>query len=91
MFALNFAYWLYIKVKFGLQPFTKSYLWVIFISIASLLIGIYLPVIDNFLIDVAYRSAIVALVYLTLTYWLNISVDINELIDKALFRRRNIE
>jgi O-antigen/teichoic acid export membrane protein len=91
MFALNFAYWLYIKVRFGLQPFNRSYLWVILISLLSLLIGIYLPVINNFFIDVVYRSAIVTLIYLTLTYWLNISVDINELIDKALFRRRNIE
>jgi O-antigen/teichoic acid export membrane protein len=84
MFALNFAYWLYIKLKFGLQPFTKSYLWVIFISGLSLLIGIYLPVINNFFVDVAYRSIIVALVYLTLAYWLNISFYINEFIDKAL-------
>jgi O-antigen/teichoic acid export membrane protein len=88
IFALNFAYWLFIKVKFGLQPFNKSYLWVVLISGISLLFGIYLPVIDNFFADVAYRSVIVGALYLTLTYVMNISVDINELIDKALMRKR---
>ncbi|WP_295651423.1 polysaccharide biosynthesis C-terminal domain-containing protein [uncultured Mucilaginibacter sp.] len=88
MFALNFTYWLYIKVKFGLQPFTKSYLWVVLVSLISLFVGIYLPAINNFFVDVAYRSLIVALLYLALTYWLNISVDINELIDKALLRHK---
>lgn len=88
IFALNFAYWLFIKVKFSLQPFNKSYILVIFISGISLLVGVYLPVINHFFADVAYRSVSVAVLYLALTYLSNVSVDINELIDKALFLKR---
>lgn len=84
MFALNFAYWLFIKVKFKLQPFDITYVYILIISIISLSAGLFLPVIPGFFFDLIYRSAIVALIYISLAYLFKISEDINLVLDKVV-------
>lgn len=88
MFILNFIYWLFVKVKFGLQPFGKAHLLVILISIIALLIGLYLPLVHNIWVDMLLRSAIVGVVYIALAYLLKISDDINQLFDGVLKLRK---
>lgn len=88
MFTLNFVYWLFIKVKFKLQPFDKTYIYVAAIALVCLLIGLYLPVISGFLFDLIYRSGIVALIYIFLTYLFKILEDINLIFDKLLFVKK---
>jgi hypothetical protein len=87
MLLLNFGYWLFIKSKFGLQPFNAKYLAVLGVAGVSLVVGIYLPIIDNFFIDVFYRSGIVAAIYGSSIYFLKISEDINDLMDKVLMKK----
>jgi O-antigen/teichoic acid export membrane protein len=84
MFILNFIYWLFVKVKFGLQPFGKAHLLVLLVSAIALLIGLYLPLVHNIWLDMILRSGIVAVVYISLAYFLKISDDINILFDKVL-------
>jgi O-antigen/teichoic acid export membrane protein len=84
MFMLNFAYWLFIKIKFGLQPFGKRHLLILLISAVCLLVGLYLPLNHNVYIDMVLRSIIVAIIYTSLTYLFKISIDINLMIDKVL-------
>jgi O-antigen/teichoic acid export membrane protein len=95
IFTLNFAYWLFVKVKFGLQPFGKAHLYISGIFIVCLLIGFYLPVLDNahmnttyrICLDMAYRSIIIGIAYIGLAYFLKISDDINIIFDKILKRK----
>ncbi|MES2377278.1 MAG: oligosaccharide flippase family protein [Bacteroidota bacterium] len=89
MFILNFAYWLFIKVRFGLQPFGKTHFLILLISTVALLIGLYLPLNHNVYIDMVLRSAIVTVIYVSLAYFLKISVDINLLIDKVVKPRNS--
>lgn len=89
MSALNFMYWLFVKVKFGLQPFGKAHLLVLLVSTIALLVGLYLPLVHNIWVDVCLRSAIVGTVYLSLSYFLKISPDINELFDGFLKKKSN--
>jgi O-antigen/teichoic acid export membrane protein len=89
MFMLNFAYWLYIKVKFKLQPFGKTHLLILIISAVTLLTGLYLPLNHNIYIDMVLRSAIVTIIYVSLAYVLKISLDINSLIDKIVKPKNN--
>jgi O-antigen/teichoic acid export membrane protein len=84
MFFLNFVYWLYIKLKFRIQPFGKKHLFTLFIGGVCLLIGLNIPDLNNYYFDVILRSSIVTIIYVSLAYWLNISEDINELLDKVL-------
>jgi O-antigen/teichoic acid export membrane protein len=87
MFLLNFSYWLFIKIKFKLQPFDRSFLIVFVIASISLAIGLYIPKLNNFIIDMGVRSLVVGLVYAILAYWFKISEDINQVFDKFIFKR----
>ncbi len=82
--ALNFTYWLYLLLKYGLQPFSFAFIKLIIIAVAVLLIGIYLPVSNNFFLDVLFRSSLMAAIYLCAVYFLHISTDINEAINQVL-------
>lgn len=84
MSALNFSYWLFIKLKFGFQPFGPSHLFILLISGMALLAGWFLPPWFNFWLDVPLRSILTAAIYLTLAYRLRISEDINLFIDVIL-------
>lgn len=84
IFVLNFAYWLFIKIKFNLQPFAKAHLYILLIFTVCLIIGLYLPSLKNVFADMICRSVIVGVVYVFLAYILKISEDINIIFDRIL-------
>lgn len=84
MFVLNFAYWLFVKIKFNLQPLTMAHVYILLIFTVCLLIGLYLPSLKNLFADMIYRSVIVGVVYVFLAYILKISEDINIVFDRIL-------
>ncbi|MEO3405232.1 polysaccharide biosynthesis C-terminal domain-containing protein [Mucilaginibacter sp. CAU 1740] len=86
MFVLNFVYWLFIKIKFDLQPFGKKHFYILLMFGGCLLIGLYLPHIANVYLDMIYRSLIIGVVYAFFTYILKISEDINLIFDRILKR-----
>lgn len=86
MFVLNFAYWLFVKIKFNLQPLAMAHVYILLIFTVCLLIGLYLPSLKNVFADMIYRSVIVGLIYVFLAYILKISEDINIVFDRILKR-----
>ncbi|WP_426582482.1 lipopolysaccharide biosynthesis protein [Mucilaginibacter sp. R-33] len=84
MFVLNFAYWLFVKIKFNLQPLAMAHVYILLIFTVCLLIGLYLPSLKNVFADMIYRSVIVGVVYVFLAYILKISEDINIIFDRIL-------
>ena len=84
--GLNFVYWLFIKVRFGLQPFDSSHLKIIIISGIVLSIGLLIPYISNFFLDVPIRSSIIAVIYISLIYFFKISPDVNQMIQAVLVK-----
>lgn len=84
MFVLNFAYWLFVKIKFNLQPLAMAHVYILLIFTFCLLIGLYLPSLKNVFADMIYRSVIVGVVYVFLAYILKISEDINIVFDRIL-------
>ena len=84
MLLLNFTYWLFLKIKFDLQPFGKAHLLVILISIVAFGTARCIPAISNFWVDTIIRSMVLTLVYTLSAYFLNISEDINIVINKVL-------
>ncbi|GAC1307750.1 MAG: oligosaccharide flippase family protein [Mucilaginibacter sp.] len=86
MLFLNFAYWLFVKIKFGLQPFGKAHLLIVVISLAVFFVGMYLPSIANIYLDTIYRSVVVTLLYCFLGYKLKISDDLNETFNKMFLK-----
>ncbi len=81
--ALNFTYWLYLLLKYGLQPFSFAFVKLIMIGVIVFFVGAYIPIIDNFFFDVLLRSGVVSIIYISAVYILNISPDINEAINQV--------
>lgn len=78
----NFLKWFFLLRVFKMQPFNFKNLLVILVGGASLLIGLYLPQLENVYIDIIYRSTLVAGFYFTALLLLKVSTDINEKFDK---------
>jgi O-antigen/teichoic acid export membrane protein len=89
MLLLNFTYWLFLKIKFDLQPFGKAHLLIVLISITALGAGWIIPAIANFWIGAITRSIVITIVYIGLAYPLKISDDINLLFDKIIKFNKN--
>lgn len=85
--ALNITYYFFIKIKFGLNPFAQAHILIIAISILSLLIGLYLPKHPNHYMDCLIRSTTIGAVFTLMTYFFRVSEDINQVINKVLFRK----
>jgi len=84
MLILNVMYSLYVKYKFGMQPFGKTHLLIVLIGATALIAGLYIPQLSNFWIDMILRSRIILVIYSSLIYLSKISEDINVVFDKAL-------
>ena len=84
--GINFCTWFYIKHRFKMQPFTYKHIIVVVISVISYFAGSYIWRMPNLYLDIAVRSTFTAAVYGILTYFLHISVDVNEKVDKTLIK-----
>lgn len=81
MIGLNFCTWLYIKIRFHMQPFTYKHLLVIAIALVSYLAGKFFWKAPNLYLDILLRSGITTAIYLVLSYYLKISDDLNDKIN----------
>lgn len=76
-FVFNFGKLIFVWWKFKLQPFTpKTVLAVILIAGMIALNYFLLPQLDNFILDILYRSVISTLLYFTVVLALNLSGDL---------------
>jgi len=78
MFVFNFIKWAFLFRSYGLQPFNRKNLSVILISLITLIIGLYIPLINNIYADILVRSSVVAVIYFGLVILLKVSDDITE-------------
>ena len=86
MFVFNIGKWFYIKHQFGMQPFGIKHIYVVAIGVITVLIGINLPVIGNFIIDVLYRSVIVTILFIGSIYLFKFSSDLNDYVSLLLVK-----
>ncbi len=84
----NLMKFLFVKVKFGMQPFTSKFLYVVLVFALSVGASFLVPQLALFP-DILLRSAVFSLVYLFLTYFLKISEDMEGLVNR-FFRGINI-
>lgn len=86
MAIFNLSKFVFVLIRFGIQPFTFSSLKFAFIAALSLLVNYYLPVMENVFIDIALRSSVITLMIMLPTYFLRISPEMNGIIDNVLQR-----
>lgn len=89
IFCLNLAYWLFVKIKFKLQPLNKSHLYILLIGLFGLITRGYLPTLNNLYFDMLSRYLIVTIQYCVLAYFFNISSDLNLMFDQ-IFKKKKV-
>lgn len=84
MFLLNFTYWLFLKIKFNLQPFGTAHVLIILDTVITFCVGYFIPHSHNMWLDAITRSVAMGVVYVVIAYFFNISEDINLVFDKII-------
>ncbi|WP_420387501.1 lipopolysaccharide biosynthesis protein [Roseivirga sp.] len=79
MLSFNLVKYVFVWVKFGIQPFGISTLKMLLIIGIVLLINFWLPVLNSHLVDLILRSAIISFSLLSLVVILKISEEVNQL------------
>jgi len=88
-FLFNLYRFLFIRRKFGMQPFNLHNLYIILIGLSVLFLINYLPVLP-LVTDIIIRSGIITLFYTGVIYMMKIAPEMNETIDELIrkvFRR----
>jgi O-antigen/teichoic acid export membrane protein len=76
----------YVWLKFSIQPFEIEIWHVVGIAAVTLIVIFQLPMLGNVYVDILVRSLIVTLLYGLPVWLLNISHEVNDLIDDTLDR-----
>ncbi len=90
LFIFNAFRYFFIWFKFKMQPYNYKHGLVIVIAVVLFFISKLLPMTNNYFIDIPYRSLIITMLYAISVYSLNISPEVNGIINKGinLIRRK---
>ncbi|XOV90868.1 MAG: polysaccharide biosynthesis C-terminal domain-containing protein [Bacteroidota bacterium] len=80
----NGAKMLILFSKYHFSPFVKEHIYLILISFLAFSVAYYLPYKFEPVINILVRSVVTAIVFLTLCLWFKISLEVNNLLNKAL-------
>jgi O-antigen/teichoic acid export membrane protein len=83
MLVFNLTKYVFVWMKFGIQPFSIATLKMVGISGTALLLNSLLPSLDSSILDIVVRSATISLVFLGLTYGLKVSEEFNGVINQV--------
>ncbi len=76
----------FVWLRFSMQPFQWQMLSVFITGAITLFISFQIPLMVNVFVDIVLRSLIVTALFITPVWQLNISKNVNELIDEGLSR-----
>jgi membrane protein CcdC involved in cytochrome C biogenesis len=82
----NIIKYIYIYAKFRQQPFTLKTIVVLLISGVTTAVAYYLPILDQPIVDLLYRSALITLVFSSLILLTRSSEEINTIVQQALIK-----
>lgn len=80
----NGAKFIFILTRLHMQPFTSATIKVLFIGLTALALNALLPKISHVLVDIAYRSLAVTILFGTLTLLSKASPDGNALVSRVM-------
>jgi O-antigen/teichoic acid export membrane protein len=67
----------FIKIRFGLYPFTRKHLLLAAIAVAAWYISTFIPAFANYIIDIVIRNTALSILFLVPVYFFRISDDLN--------------
>ncbi|MFN3404414.1 MAG: lipopolysaccharide biosynthesis protein [Cytophagaceae bacterium] len=86
--VFNIIKFVFILLKFKLQPFTGKNLIVVFIAALTYFILQFIPLTNNPIIDIIIKSILVFLLFLLPVLYFKISEDLNKIVTGLLFSKR---
>lgn len=81
---LNLMRFLFLWIKYDLQPYNLRFVYVILIGVVSFAISYAIPVKFHFILDILIRSTVFSLLFLLPVYFFRISDDLNKTADHFL-------
>lgn len=87
----NLIRFAFLKIKFNLQPYVFKDFLVIIITIGSAGIAYFVPTFSLLLADIVIRSLIFIVIFIPTIYQLNISLEVNSIINSLIGRLRKIK
>jgi O-antigen/teichoic acid export membrane protein len=84
VFIYNIIKFIFLYLKFGLQPFNRNTGLIILTGLAAYFITYYLPKPENPLLSIAFSSIIASAIFFTPILGLNLSPEINDSLKKVL-------
>ncbi|MCF8461102.1 MAG: oligosaccharide flippase family protein [Flavobacteriales bacterium] len=81
--SFNFAKYVFLKVKFGFDPFSWRTPVTVLLGLLAYWLSCLVPEQSNFIVDIVIRSSVVVIVYLPISFVLRLSEDVNEFIKLA--------
>lgn len=78
----NISKFIFIKVKFGIQPFDINTLKIIGISFFCYFLTFLLPYMDNVFLNIFLKSFVIVVIYIGAVYYLKVSEEVNLSIKK---------
>lgn len=86
-FLYNLLKFLFIRQKFGMNPFNLRSLKIFVMIIAVLVIGLIIPSTNSGISDIILRSVIVSVIYVACTYYLKIAPELFQLMKDFIGRK----
>ncbi len=86
IFIYNFVKFIFVWIKFDMQPFQLNAVWVILIAGACLIIAEQIPYMLNFFVDVIIRSLVILTLFTSAVIMFRLSEDFENLAAESLRR-----
>ena len=77
-FVFMFIEFVFLRIKFNFQPYNYKFLVVLAIGGFAYLISFFVPILDNFILDIIVRSLLITFIFVGMILIFKISEDINQ-------------
>jgi O-antigen/teichoic acid export membrane protein len=89
-FLYNLLRFLFLRIRFGMQPFSSKTAILLLISLISYLLSFVIPEFSNYIFDIIIRSTFITLIFGILTLVFQISVEVNSGFQKVIMKIKSI-
>lgn len=83
---INILRMVIIKYKISISALSLHHFYILLIALGTYFLNTFLPVLDNYIFDIFYRSIIITILFCAPIYFLRLSEDINDFVN-ALWKR----
>ena len=91
-FVFNFSKWLFLYIKYKMQPVDFKQLFVLILGFVCVGVNYFIPQLNNVYLDIIFRNGIITLIFMSVLYFTKMSFDLNDRINtyiNLIIHRKN--